>query len=108
MLRAVSHPNVRLDLDAAHPESAAAMLGAQLINIGRQIRTDMRARHVSAEQFAQFRTWLCRAEAVLIDAAARNPADPAVWTQRPIAGRGLGVGRSEVRRRYELLAATAR
>lgn len=88
--------------------AAAAMLGAHLIDVGWKIRTTQRAKHVSQEQFTAFHAWLRKAETVLIDAAARNPRDAAVWTQRMISGRGLEVGQSEVRRRYDRVAAVDR
>ena len=85
--------------------AAAAMLGACLITAGWAVRTSARAEHVSREQFATFHDILRRAEQVLIEAAARNPHDPAVWVQRLISARGLELGLSEVRRRYDRLAA---
>jgi hypothetical protein len=92
---------------AADPADAAAgaMLGAHLTSVGWKIRGQYRAKYVGRDQFVDFRTWLCRAEVVLIDAAARTPDDPAVWVQRLVTARGLEVGRSEVRRRYDRLAA---
>lgn len=85
--------------------AAAAMLGSHLITIGWGIRTTARASEVSAEQFEQFHEWLGRAEEVLIEGAARNPADPAIWTVRLISARGLSLGLAEARRRYDRLAA---
>jgi len=91
---------------AQEPEdtAAAAMLGAYLVKTGWAIRTTARASHVSREQFAALRDWLCRAEQVLIEAAARNPADCAVWVERLPTARGLQLGLSESRRRYDRLA----
>lgn len=85
--------------------AAGAMLGSHLITTGWAIRTGASAKHVSREQFAAFHDWLRRAEQVLIEAAARNPTDCAVWVQRLISARGLQLGLSEVRRRYDRLAA---
>jgi len=81
--------------------AAAAMLGTRLTDVGWRIRTQARAQDVSAEQFRQFREWLCAAEAVLIDGTARNPDDPALWTVRLPSARGLEVGLAEVRRRFD-------
>lgn len=94
------------DVVAQEPDDtlAAAMLGYRLISVGWEIRTANRASNVSREQFATFHDYLRRAEQVLIDAAARNPADPAVWVSRLVSARGLELGRSEVRRRYDRLA----
>ena len=85
--------------------AAGAMLGSHLIKTGWAIRTGASAKHVSQEQFAAFHDWLRRAEQVLIEAAARNPSDCAVWVQRLTSARGLQLGLSEVRRRYDRLAA---
>ena len=81
--------------------TAASVLGAHLITTGWKIRTDAAAEQVSRRQFEKFHEWLRQAEAVLVEAAARNPRDPAVWTELMISGRGLQVGQSEVRRRYD-------
>jgi len=85
--------------------AAAAMLGYHYVDVGWSIRTGARAKNVSQEQFAKFRVWLCKAEAVLIEGAARSPGDPAIWTERLPAGRGLEVGLSEIQRRYDRVAA---
>ncbi|MFD1373943.1 hypothetical protein [Actinoplanes sichuanensis] len=84
--------------------AATAMLGEHLIGVGWEIRTGAWARDVSAEQFKAFHEWLGRAEEVLIEGAARNPRDPAVWTVRLISARGLSLGIAEARRRYERLS----
>lgn len=44
------------------------------------------------------------AERVLVDAAARSPRDPAIWTVRLHTARGLRLGPAEARRRYDRLA----
>ncbi|WP_430780507.1 tetratricopeptide repeat protein [Actinoplanes sp. G11-F43] len=44
------------------------------------------------------------AERVLVDAAARSPRDPAIWTVRLRTARSLRLGPSEARRRYDRLA----
>lgn len=84
--------------------AAGAMLGQHLIDVAWEIRTGARAKHVSKEQFTGFFEALRKAEIVLIDAAARTPDDPAVWTARVITARGLELGQSESRRRYDRLA----
>src|SRR5690349_17912188 len=85
--------------------AAAAMLGSHLVMVGWGIRTAARASDVSEEQFKQFHEWLGRAEEVLVEGAARNPRDPAVWTVRLTSARGLSLGIAEARRRYDRLAA---
>jgi hypothetical protein len=91
---------------AADPadSAAGAMLGQHLIAAAWEIRTGARAQHVSKDQFARFHDGLRQAEMVLIDAAARTPADPAVWSARLTTARGLELGQSEARRRYDRLA----
>jgi hypothetical protein len=83
--------------------AAAAMLGSHLIKVGWEVRTAARAQHVSAEQFATFHDWLRKAEVVLMDGIARNPADPALWVARLTSARGLQLGLAETRRRYDKL-----
>jgi len=85
--------------------AAATMLGHHLIGVGWKIRTGARAEHVGAEQFASFHAWLRRAEQVLIDAAARHPAEREVWVARLMSARGLQLGLAETRRRYDRLRA---
>lgn len=83
---------------------AGSLLGCRLIEAGWEVRTRAMAQYVSAEQFRVFHEYLCRAEQILIDAAARNPADVSVWCHRLTSARGLELGLSEVRRRYDRLA----
>ncbi|MEU4559020.1 hypothetical protein AB0F72_11565 [Actinoplanes sp. NPDC023936] len=85
--------------------TASALLGTHLIDVGWKIRTGARAQHVSQEQFAAFRDWLCKAEQVLIDGAAYHPEDPAIWKARLTSARGLELGLAEARRRYDRLVA---
>ncbi|MFI1993331.1 hypothetical protein [Actinoplanes sp. NPDC020271] len=95
-----------LDADPAD-SAAAAMLGQHLIVEAWKIRTGYRASHVSPEQFAAFHDLLRRAEIMLIGATARTPGDPALWTTRITTARGLELGQSEARRRYDRLAEVA-
>jgi len=83
---------------------AAGMLAACLVKEAWQVRSNARAQYVSREQFAEFHQLLRDAERLLIDAAAYEPADTAVWVQRLITARGLQLGQSEARRRYDRLA----
>ncbi|GAA2620782.1 hypothetical protein [Paractinoplanes durhamensis] len=84
---------------------AVAMLGMHLINVGWKIRSGYRAQYVSGGQFAAFHDWLRKAEIVLLDGVARRPSDPALWVARLTSARGLELGLSETRRRYQKLAA---
>ncbi|HEX5596488.1 MAG TPA: hypothetical protein VFX61_10810 [Micromonosporaceae bacterium] len=83
---------------------AASMLGSLVTKTGWAVRTGARAKDVTREQFRIFHQMLRQAEQILIDAAARNPADPSVWVNRLTTARGLQLGLSEVRRRYNRLA----
>ncbi|MEV6597926.1 hypothetical protein AB0M36_13760 [Actinoplanes sp. NPDC051346] len=89
----------------ARDNTAAALLGLRLIHTGWEIRSAARAQYVSRDQFERFHDYLRRAEAVLIDATARQPRDPALWVARLLTARGLSVGQAETRRRYDRLAA---
>ena len=91
---------------AAEPTDplAGALLGGHLIAAGWRIRSSYRAKHVSRDQFAQFHDHLRRAEQVLIDVTARHPDDAAAWTHRITNSRGLELGQSESRRRYDQLS----
>ena len=91
---------------ADHPAdtAAVAMLGDLMIQDAWAIRSNLRARHVSAEQFAQFHAMLAETERMLGESAAADPSDPAVWVGRITIARGLGLGLSEARRRYGRLA----
>ncbi|WP_329109665.1 hypothetical protein OG792_12810 [Micromonospora sp. NBC_01699] len=83
---------------------AAALLAGRRIKTAWDIRTGARAADVSRDQFDRFHAILRTAEQLLIDAAAYDPSDPAVWVQRLVTARGLGLGQSEARRRYDRLS----
>ncbi|MFY1669453.1 hypothetical protein ACN27G_05770 [Plantactinospora sp. WMMB334] len=95
-------------LAEAEPDEplTAALLGDLLIRQAWEIRTSKRAQYVSRAQFDQFHEMLRRAERLLIDATARHPDNPTLWTLRLITVRGLELGHSEARRRYDRLAAS--
>jgi hypothetical protein len=82
---------------------AAVLLARRLTFVGWKARTSARAKDVTPEQFAAFRKYLNRAEAILIVICARRPDYGPAWAARLPTGRGLGVGRSELARRYERL-----
>jgi hypothetical protein len=91
---------------ADRPGLAHTMLGGRYIAIGWEIRTTKRAQYVSREQFAALHEYLCKAEQLLIDATVTRPDDVAGWNERLSTARGLGLGLSEARRRYDRLAET--
>ncbi|MGX7671019.1 hypothetical protein [Plantactinospora sp. DSM 117369] len=96
------------ELAQANPDEplAAAFLGDLLIRQAWEVRTRKRAQHVSREQFDRFHEMLRHTERLLIDATARHPTDPTLWTLRLITVRGLQLGTAEARRRYDRLAAS--
>ncbi|MFD4692467.1 hypothetical protein [Streptomyces sp. NPDC058463] len=91
---------------AAQPRSALArtLLARRYITTGWSIRSSYRAEHVSHEQFQQFHAWLRRAEQLLIDVCAEHPAYALAWASRLTTARGLQLGLSEARRRYDRLS----
>jgi hypothetical protein len=84
---------------------AAALLAQHLVVTAWQARTQAPAEQVGRDRFRQFDDGLRRAEQVLIEAAARRPDDPTLWVVRLSTARGLGLDLSEIRRRYDRLAA---
>ena len=91
----------------AHPDDPliGTLLAANLIRVGWKVRSYALAKYVSQEQFQGFRAYLCQAEQVLIDVTARHPDYVPAWTERLTSARGLSLGQSELRRRYDRLAA---
>ncbi|MFJ8106849.1 hypothetical protein [Streptomyces sp. NPDC096132] len=81
------------------------LLAHRYVYIGWEIRSDARAQHVSRDQFDQFHTWLRKAEQILIEVCAEQPAYAPAWTARLITARGLQLGQAEARRRYDRLSA---
>ncbi|MHB9859701.1 hypothetical protein [Streptomyces sp. YIM S03343] len=84
---------------------ARTLLAERYIRVGWAIRSHARAKHVSRDQFQQFHAWLRKAERILIDVCAEHPDYAPAWTARLTTARGLGLGQSEARRRYDRLAA---
>ncbi|GAB7103821.1 hypothetical protein JCM4814A_21350 [Streptomyces phaeofaciens JCM 4814] len=81
------------------------LLAERYIHIGWDIRSGARANHVSRDQFDQFHAWLRRAEQLLIDVCAEQPAYAPAWTARLLTARGLELGQAEARRRFDRLSA---
>ncbi|WP_324789167.1 hypothetical protein [Streptomyces sp. H51] len=80
------------------------LLAERYIRIGWRVRSGARAQHVSRDQFDEFHAWLRKAEQLLIEVCAEQPAYAPAWTARLLTARGLELGQSEARRRYERLA----
>jgi hypothetical protein len=83
---------------------ANTLLAWRHVVLGWQARSGRRAEHVRMEDFHEFVAQLRRAERRLIDVCARYPAYVPAWHVRLPAARGLQLGTSEVRRRYDRLA----
>ncbi|MGC9665562.1 hypothetical protein ACNTMW_03290 [Planosporangium sp. 12N6] len=86
---------------------ARTLLATRLIHVGWGVRTGARAQHVSRQQFATFHEYLRRAERILIEVTALEPENVTAWTLRLTTARGLELGQSEARRRYDRAAAYA-
>ncbi|GIF41263.1 hypothetical protein BC793_115218 [Actinoplanes xinjiangensis] len=84
--------------------AAAALLGRHLIGTAWRVPTGARAERGAPRRPAGRTDGLVTAERLLVDAAARSPRDPAIWTARLVTARGLRLGRSEAARRYRRLA----
>ncbi|GAA2622002.1 hypothetical protein GCM10010399_61510 [Dactylosporangium fulvum] len=83
---------------------ARTLLAERLIVVGWEVRTSARAEHVSRKQFATFHEYLRRAERLLIDVTALEPANAPAWVARLKTNRGLQLGLAEARRRYDRLS----
>ncbi|MFH9860513.1 hypothetical protein [Streptomyces sp. NPDC017202] len=81
------------------------LLAERYVHIGWDIRSGARAQDVSRDQFEQFHSWLRRAEQLLIEVCAEQPAYSPAWTVRLTTARGLQLGQAEARRRYDRLSA---
>ncbi|MER7004721.1 hypothetical protein ABT297_16960 [Dactylosporangium sp. NPDC000555] len=83
---------------------ARTLYSARLVAAGWEARTALRAQYVNRAQFAAFHDHLRRAERVLIEVTAEDPANSTAWAQRIKTNRGLELGQNEARRRYDRLS----
>ncbi|MGW0884990.1 hypothetical protein [Streptomyces sp. NPDC002671] len=81
------------------------LLAERYIRVGWGIRSRARAEDVSRDQFEQFHAWLRKAEQLLIEVCAEQPGYAPAWNARLLTARGLELGQSEARRRYDRLSA---
>ncbi|WP_246561753.1 hypothetical protein [Streptomyces roseirectus] len=81
------------------------ILAKRYVIIGWDIRGAAFAKDVSREQFDRFHAWLRRAEQLLIQVCAEQPAYAPAWYVRITLARGLELGQAEARRRYDRLRA---
>lgn len=84
---------------------ARTLLARRYVSLGWEIRTGTWAVDVVASKAEEFREWLVRAEQVLIDVCVHHPEHVPAWEARLLTARGLELGQSEARRRYDRLAA---
>ncbi|MGW2517200.1 hypothetical protein ACWC09_09225 [Streptomyces sp. NPDC001617] len=90
----------------AHPEDPLprALLAERYVRLGWKARSAALAQHVTREQFKEFHDWLRKAERLLIEVCAEQPESAPAWAARLLTARGLELGQSEARRRYDRLA----
>jgi len=91
--------------DAPADPLPRTLLAWRYIHLGWETRGRAAATHVTPEQFDQFHTLLRKAERILIEVCAEQPDSAPAWTARLLTARGLGLGLSEARRRYDRLSA---
>jgi len=72
-----------------------------------EARSTQRAEHVNEWQWRAFRDGLVKSERLLLRLIADDPGNALAWEARIVNSRGLELGHSETRRRYERLAAIA-
>jgi len=83
---------------------ATTMYAVRQVVMGWNVRTAARAKNVSRQQFETFFRYLRQAEETLIWVCAKDPGNVVAWTERVVTARGLELGPSEARRRYDRLA----
>jgi hypothetical protein len=93
---------VAADESAALP---AILLAGRHVKLGWAARTSAAGSEVTQAQFETFTEHLRAAERILMDVTARHPEDVRAWSWRIVTARGLELGQSEARRRYDRLAA---
>ncbi|MEV7738668.1 hypothetical protein AB0O75_42530 [Streptomyces sp. NPDC088921] len=80
------------------------LLAERYIHLGWRARGHAPGEDVPWDRAEQFHDWLRKAERLLIDVCAEHPAYVPAWTARLATARGLVLGQSEARRRYDRLA----
>lgn len=105
----VDEPGARRMLEpvAEQDPLAGALLACVEVREAWAIRTSRAASQVSAEQFRGFRAGLVAAEQRLTRLIARHPDSVDAWRVRLITARGLELGHSEARRRWQRARALA-
>ncbi|MER5481835.1 hypothetical protein ABT024_01275 [Streptomyces sp. NPDC002812] len=82
---------------------AGTLYADRLLTMGWQIRTGEFAAFVTGSRLKEFHAHLRRAEALLIGVCAEHPEYALAWYLRLNTARGLELGPSETRRRYDRL-----
>jgi hypothetical protein len=96
------HELVKTDDSAALP---SILFAGRHVKLAWDARTSADAGDLSHAQFDNFTEHLRIAERVLIEVTARHPENVRAWSWRLVTARGLELGQSETRRRYDRLAA---
>ncbi|MGY0232305.1 hypothetical protein [Longispora urticae] len=88
---------------AGHPGATLPMtlLAAHLNELGWTARSAYSSSQVSVAQFRAFHGYLRQAEPLLVEVTAREPENVSAWTLRLHTARGLELGQSEARRRFD-------
>lgn len=71
------------------------------LNVAERVSTSAAGGHLSQRQLTDTRRSIARAETMLIEVCAVDPAFVPAWTARVLTARQLGLGSSEARRRYD-------
>ncbi|WP_416972348.1 hypothetical protein [Streptomyces sp. 4F14] len=104
-IRGVEHLLARAAADFPADPLPRTILAKRYLFMGWEVRGDGYAQDVSRDQFATFHAWLRRAEQLLIQVCAEQPAYAPAWYIRITLARGLELGTTEARRRYDRLRA---
>jgi len=86
---------------------ARCLLGERTVALAWERRTGKRAQYLTEEEARGHQTTLLGGEIRLRDWVAEDPSQPGYWSLRVVSGMGLGVGLSEITRRYRRLEALA-
>ncbi|WP_402371715.1 hypothetical protein [Isoptericola rhizosphaerae] len=83
---------------------ARTLLAGRHVVLAWEARSGARVQDVSADQLERFRAHLVRAESILSEVCAGAPDQVLAWELRLTTARGLGLGLTEARRRYDRIA----
>jgi hypothetical protein len=89
----------------ANPDDlfAASLFAERMLVVAWDKRSHLRARYLTQEQITGFRETLIELEVFLQTQIARHPTHVSFWNSRITSAKGMGMGLSEVTRRYRRL-----